>query len=216
MKHGPIYSALLGAATTAICLGLEFSAIPAVIIGVLAYGAGNMIFTTGSGDDESALEKVQGTMTFVSESVNNSKVDNILAKASKDNAQIYFMISKIEDPDVVRKIRELHEIVGKIISAVRKSPDKLKQSEKFFSYYLPTTVNFLHKYDEIENQEVGTEEMKAFMVKTEKMLSKIEVAFKSQLTNLYKSDMMDTDAEMKLFDTMLKSDGISGEEDFKI
>ena len=58
--------------------------------------------------------------------------------------------------------------------------------------------------------------MKAFMAKTEKMLSKIEVAFKSQLTNLYKSDMMDTDAEMKLFDTMLKSDGISGEEDFKI
>ena len=48
------------------------------------------------------------------------------------------------------------------------------------------------------------------------MLEKIEVAFKSQLNNLYQSDMMDTNAEMKLFDSMLKSDGISGEQDFKI
>ena len=77
-------------------------------------------------------------------------------------------------------------------------------------------MNFLYKYDEIENQQIGTEEMQDFMNKTEKMLEKIEIAFKSQLNNLYKSDMMDTDAEMKVFDTMLKSDGISGEQDFKI
>lgn len=213
MKNGPIYSAILGAATTAICIGLEFSLFPAIVVGVIAYGAGNMIFSTGR---EDGLESITKSMTFTSDGVTEGSLESILTKATKDNAQIYFMINKIEDPNVVRRIRSLHDIVAKIIAAVKKSPNKLKQADKFFSYYLPTTVNFLHKYDEIENQEIGTEEMKAFMAKTEKMLEKIEIAFKSQLNNLYKADMMDTDAEMKLFDTMLKSDGISGEKDFKI
>ena len=42
MKNGPIYSAVLGAATTMICLGLEFALLPAVVVGVVAYAAGNM------------------------------------------------------------------------------------------------------------------------------------------------------------------------------
>lgn len=214
MKNGPIYSAILGAATTMICLGLEFSVFPAIVVGVIAYAAGNMIFTTGQ--ENGNLQDVTKSMKFTSDGVNEGKLENVLAKAAKENAQIYFMINRIDDPNVVRRIRSLHEIVGKIIAAVKKAPNKLKQADKFFSYYLPTTVNFLHKYDEIENQQIGTEEMKEFMDKTEKMLEKIEIAFKSQLNNLYKSDMMDTDAEMKVFDTMLKSDGISGEKDFKI
>ena len=214
MKNGPICSAVLGAATTMICLGLEFALLPAVVVGVVAYAAGNMIFSTGNTNN--GLEEMTNTMKFTSDGVNEGKLENVLAKAARENAQIYFMINKIDDPNVVRRIRSLHEIVAKIIAAVKKAPNKLKQAEKFFSYYLPTTVNFLNKYDEIENQQIGTEEMQDFMDKTEKMLEKIEIAFKSQLNNLYKSDMMDTDAEMKVFDTMLKSDGISGEQDFKI
>lgn len=214
MKNGPIYSAVLGAATTMICLGLEFSLFPAIVVGVIAYAAGNMIFSTGT--QEGSLQDVTKSMKFTSDGLNEGKLENVLAKAARENAQIYFMINKIDDPNVVRRIRSLHEIVAKIIAAVKKAPNKLKQAEKFFSYYLPTTVSFLNKYDEIENQQIGTEEMQDFMDKTEKMLEKIEIAFKSQLNNLYKSDMMDTDAEMKVFDTMLKSDGISGEQDFKI
>lgn len=214
MKNGPIYSAVLGAATTMICLGLEFALLPAVVVGVVAYAAGNMIFSTGNTNN--GLEEMTNTMKFTSDGVNESKLDSVLAKAAKDNAQIYFMINKIDDPNVVKKIRDVYDLVTKIIATVKKNPKKLKQAEKFFSYYLPTTVKILKKYDEIENQEIGTEEMKSFLEETDKMLTKIQAAFKSQLTNLYKSDMMDTSAEMKLFDTMLKSDGMSGEEDFKI
>ena len=77
----------------------------------------------------------------------------------------------------------------------------------FFGYYLPVTINILTKYDEIENQKLNTEDSKKFMESTQKMVKKINEAFKKQLSNLYQSDMIDTDAEMKVFDTMLKSDG---------
>ena len=87
----------------------------------------------------------------------------------------------------------------------------------FFNYYLPVTINILTKYDEIENQKLNTEDSKKFMDSTQKMVKKINEAFKKQLSNLYQSDMIDTDAEMKVFDTMLKSDGYDVDDnDFKI
>ena len=48
------------------------------------------------------------------------------------------------------------------------------------------------------------------------MLAKIKVAFEKQLSNLYQSDMVDTDAEMKVFESMLKMDGFTENKDFNI
>ena len=82
---------------------------------------------------------------------------------------------------------------------------------------MPLTINIITKYDEIENQKLNTEDSKKFMESTQKMVKKINEAFKKQLSNLYQSDMIDTDAEMKVFDTMLKSDGYDVDDnDYKI
>ena len=112
---------------------------------------------------------------------------------------------------------KIHVTVSKIIETVEKKPDSYKKMNNFFNYYLPVTINILTKYDEIENQKLNTEDSKKFMESTQKMVKKINEAFKKQLSNLYQSDMIDTDAEMKVFDTMLKSDGYDVDDnDFKI
>lgn len=127
------------------------------------------------------------------------------------------MVSQVEDPELSNNISEIHTTVSKIIETVEKKPDKYKKMNNFFSYYLPVTINILTKYDEIENQKLNTEDSKKFMESTQKMVKKINEAFKKQLSNLYQSDMIDTDAEMKVFDTMLKSDGYDVDDnDFKI
>ena len=53
------------------------------------------------------------------------------------------------------------------------------------------------------------------MKQTENMIQKINNAFKSQLSNMYQSDIVDTDAEMKVFESMLKADGYDTTSDFK-
>ena len=127
------------------------------------------------------------------------------------------MVSQVEDSELSNNISEIHTTVSKIIETVEKKPDKYKKMNNFFSYYLPVTINILIKYDEIENQKLNTEDSKKFMESTQKMVKKINEAFKKQLSNLYQSDMIDTDAEMKVFDTMLKSDGYDVDDnDFKI
>ena len=127
------------------------------------------------------------------------------------------MVSLIEDTDLAENIQEIHDTSSKIIEAVEKKPENYKKINNFFSYYLPVTINILNKYDEIENQNLNTEESKKFMKSTQNMMIKINNAFKKQLSSLYQNDIIDTDAEMKVFDAMLKSDGYDSEDnDFKI
>lgn len=144
-------------------------------------------------------------------------MQEVLQEAKIKNEQIKKMGPKIENEEVVKDISRINESVTKIIDTIEKNPDKYKKVDNFFEYYLPVTINILKKYDEIENQKLTTEESKKFMESTRKMVKKIEEAFRSQLANLYESDMIDMDAEMKVFDSMLKSDGFYGEgSDFSV
>ena len=144
-------------------------------------------------------------------------LQEILQEARQKNEQIKKMAPKIENEELASDINKINDSVNKIIETIEKQPKKYKKMENFFDYYLPVTINILKKYDEIENQRLTTEESKEFMESTRKMVKKIEEAFRMQLSNLYQSDMIDMDAEMKVFDTMLKSDGFYGEgSDFEI
>ena len=125
------------------------------------------------------------------------------------------MVNKIEDAPLRQNIRDVSETIGKIIDTIEKNPKKHNKMNNFFEYYLPVTLNILNRYDEIENQRLNSEESRKFMMQTKNMMEKINNAFKNQLANLYQSDIVDTDAEMKVFDSMLKADGYDTSNDFK-
>lgn len=126
------------------------------------------------------------------------------------------MSSKIDKPETINEIKEISLSINKIITTIEKEPKKYKRMNNFFEYYLPTTLNIIKKYDEIENQSLTTQEGKKFMESSEKMISKINSSFKNQLSKLYQSDMIDTDAEMKVFNNMLNADGYNNENDLNI
>lgn len=126
------------------------------------------------------------------------------------------MESQIEDKELIKDIESINDTVSKIINTIEKKPEMYKKMDNFFDYYLPVTSKILKRYDEIENQKLSTSDSEKFMNSTKNMLKKINEAFKKQLSNLYQSDMIDTDAEMKVFETMLKSDGYDIDNDFDI
>ena len=139
-----------------------------------------------------------------------------MQEAKNTNSQIANMAPKIEEESIRAQIKEINETVSKIISTVESKPEKYEKIDNFFDYYLPVTLNILKRYDEIENQRLTSKESEKFMLQTKSMIEKINVAFKNQLSNLYQSDIVDTDAEMKVFDAMLKADGYDAASDFKI
>lgn len=205
MKNGSIVSAFIGAGffvASEVALGtLGVMSLPISLgVAAAAFGAGNLVF---SDKKKSVVDS-------------NKSFYEILNEAKSQNADIYSYIRKVEDKNLIEDIKEIHETVGKIIDTVSKNPKKLDQTGSFFSYYLPVTVNILYKYDEIENQRLVTKDSKEFMASAEKMIKDISESFKIQLSKLYQSDILDTDAEMQVFKNMLESDGFTDVKDFDI
>lgn len=193
MKKIYIYSAILGGAFFAvpyIALGIEL--LPSLVISAAAYGAGTLIFK-----DRSKLNL----------SIDKKNLYDILKEAKEETLQISNISKQIEDKEVVENINQICDISNKIIDTLSKNPNKLGQARNFLNYYLPVTIKILTRYDEIENQRLNTTESKEFMESVKRMTEKIKNAFNEQLNNMYQTEMIDTDAEIKVFESMLKSDG---------
>lgn len=202
--RGAVLSAILGGTFFIVpYLFLEIPILYSLGMGIVAFGAGNLLFS----EQENKVSIK-----------NDSKKDltSILSTARKQNAQIYAIMNKVEDDKLVDDLKEVHETVAKIVDTIEKNPEKFDKAQTFFSYYLPVTLKIVVKYEDIENQELISEESKKIMDSTEDMVSKISISFKMQLSRLYESDIIDTDAEIKVFKSMLNSDGFNPNEDFDI
>lgn len=162
-------------------------------MGAAAFGAGELLLSNNK--------------KTVSLKETDRSLYEILETAKGQNKSILNMIPNIEDEEIRRDLNEIHETVDKIIFTISTKPNKKKKVNNFFDYYLPVTVKILNRYDEIENQRLVSEDGKQFMEKAKQMIHEIKEAFKKQLASLYQSDLVDADAEMKVLDSMLKSDG---------
>lgn len=201
MKKGHILSAVVGGACFAVpYLALSFELPMALILGIMGFGAGNLLFSD--------------TKSNTNIEVKEDNIKEVLAQARKMNSSILNMINKVENDSLKQDIREIYQTADKIIVTVANDNKKIRSVENFFTYYLPETLKLLKSYDIIENQKLGNAS-EEFMKKTRNMVEKINEAFKNQLAHLYQEDIVDTNAEMKVFDSMIKSDGY-GENDFKL
>lgn len=197
MKKGYIYSAILGGTFFAVpylALGVEL--LPSLAISASAYGAGTLIFK-----DRNKVDL----------SLDKQNLYDILKEAKEKTLQINNISKQLEDKMLVENINQICDTSNKIIDTLSKNPNKLGQARNFLNYYLPVTIKILTRYDEIENQKLNTPESRKFMKSVQDMTEKIKNAFNEQLNNMYKTEMIDTDAEIKVFETMLKSDGFLDE-----
>ena len=196
MKYKEIASALVGGAFFAVpYVVLALPLVPSLVIGAAAFGASTLVIP-----DVKEEQKIR------------ESVGKKLEKAKKQNKQIEAVIPKIEDSKTKEHVRSITATITKIIDTVFKNPKKIKKIRNFFDYYLPVLLNIILRYDEIENQKLTTKEGKEFMASAEKMIAEADEAFKSLLSNMYQSDMIDIGAEMKVFNSMLASDGVLGSE----
>ncbi len=192
MKNKEIISAAIGGMFFAVpYLALSLPILPSVLIGACAFGAGELVF----GDKKLTLKDT------------NRSLYDILELAKRQNKHILDMISLIEDESIQKELNEIHESVSKIINTISKNPEKSRQANNFFDYYLPITIKLVDRYDEIENQKLTSKDSKTFFQSTNKMIREINKAYKSILSSLYQSELVDMDAEMKVFDSLLKADG---------
>ena len=194
MKNSEIMSAIVGGTFFAVpYLALAVPLAPSIAIGAAAYVAGELVFR------QEKSNRLKDT---------NFSLYQTLENAKKENKHILAMIPVIEDEGICKDLNEIHDTVGKIIKTVEKDPKKEKKIKNFFDYYLPVTIKLIDQFDEIENQSIHSSDSKRFYESTSKTISEINDVFKKFLNNLYESEMLDANVEIKVLNTMLKSDGL--------
>ena len=202
LKKKYILSCILGGAFFAVpYLAVGLSAIPSAAIGIAAYGAGILMF-----NDKTKIDISSNISLSDKEALNEAKQ---YVKKMED------LIYKLEDKTLVENSKKICATSNNIIETIEKKPNKLKNARNFLNYYLPVTLKILERYDEIENQKLNTNSAKKFMNSVEGMIEKIRDAFEKQLSSIYQEEIVDTDAELKVFESMLKSDGFVDEIDLQ-
>ncbi len=197
MKGKEIVSGVLGGTFFAIpYLALSTALVPSLIIGAAAFAASELVL---SGNTKEILKDVNKPLYL---KVNSAK---------KESKEILNLIPKVDNLDTRKNLNDIHSTVEEILEVVENNPKKADKLDNFFDYYLPVLIKIVKRYDEIEDKKLNSSEGKEFMKKADSMISDTKEAFKTILSNLYKKDLIDIDADMKVYDIMLKADGITGD-----
>ena len=194
MKNSEVVSALVGGTFFAVpYLALSVPILPSIAIGTCAFVAGELVFRK---DVKTTLKN------------SNPNMYQTLENAKIQNKHILNMIPLIEEENIRKDLKEINDTVNKIIKTIEKNPDRENKIKNFFDYYLPVTVKLVDRFDEIENQKLSSSSIRKFYESTSKTISEINEVFKKFLNNLYEPDMLDTNVEIKVLNSMLKSDGL--------
>ena len=195
MKNKEVISAVLGSTFFAIpYLALSVTLVPSLAIGAAAFGASQLMLSGIKGK-----ESLKDTDRPLYMKINEAK---------KESKEISNLIPKVENVETRVNLAHIKTNVNKIIDVIEKNPEKAHRINNFFDYYLPVLIKIVNRYDEIENQKLTSSEGTDFMKKADKMIKDTDKAFETILASLYQKDIMDADAEMKVYNLMLKADGI--------
>ncbi len=196
MKLSYLLSIVIGiSAFCLLFLGLDLNVIFSLAVSVVAYYACTMIFK----------EKSQMQVEVNPELVEYQK---IYKEAWSIIRKIQMLEKEIDDMPTRSTIKEICDLAQKILEALKENPKKVPQVRKFIDYYLPFTLNIINQYNTVEDKGLTSEDSKEFMNKAEKMIEKVKEACESQLNNMYEKDIVSTNADIKVFETMLKTDGL--------
>ena len=121
---------------------------------------------------------------------------------------------RIPDPVFSEKLDHMELIAGKIFKEVEDHPEKQKQAATFFDYYLPTTLKLLGTYTQFEEAGIEGENLQQAKQRIESIMDNLLENFEKQLDELYRSEAMDVDADIRVMESMLDRDLSSVERDF--
>ena len=198
MKNKDIVSGVVGASFFALgYLGLSVALLPSLAIGAGAYLASELVIK----GPEKAVDKIE-----------EDDLKKRIKNAKSLNSHIDDMVKEIDSVEVSKDMKKIYSTSTKIINTIEKNKINNKSSNKFLDYYLPVCVKIIDRYDEIENQGLTSKDSKKYMNSSIKMIKETSLAFEKILDSLYQNDIYNNEAEMKVYNQMLKSDGYNANE----
>lgn len=142
-------------------------------------------------------------------------LDAVILQGRESIKKIRLLNEKIPDAKISNLLRELEDTTKKIFAQLEADKSQVKECRQFLNYYLPTTIHLLERYVELQDQGSGTGSVREAMRKIEETLTTVNSAFRRQLDHLFEKDVVDITAEITVMEQLLKSQGLTGENEFE-
>ena len=205
----PMYK--LWAVITALCASILVSSVIASASGKKAQAEEEKAAAEQREKEKQESEKAAAAGTSYS-----PEVSAILAEGNRALSEMGRLYMSIKDPEVRGKINEIMRITDKIAQDAISDPSDIPQIKKFMNYYLPTTIKLLNAYDRMSAQGIEGENLDKSMKNINEMLDAAIEAFKKRLDSLFEDQALDIETDIKVMNTMLAREGLSGNKDFEI
>ncbi len=196
MKNKNVISGVIGAGFFAVgYLGLMIPLAPALALGAASYVASELIISTTKKEEEEKELTIKEKIAISRGSIKH----------------IREMVVNIDDDETKKDLDEIVKTSTRILDTIEKNNLHNRTVNKFLDYYLPVCIKIVDRYDEIENQKLTSNDSRKFMTDSKKIIGDTNKAFKKILNSLYQSDILNADAEMKVYNSILKADGYENE-----
>jgi len=122
--------------------------------------------------------------------------------------QIRQLNDEIDDAVVSAHIERIERITADILRTLREHPNRADNARRFMNYYLPTTLKLLESYRLMEKQSYQGKNIQASRQRIEIVMEKLVKAAEHQQDDLFNAEAMDVEAEIRVLETMMTSDGL--------
>lgn len=175
-----------------------------IIAGILALAA----YVAGTVFAPAKVEQVE-----VDIKTGDNDADSIIVRGRETTARLRASLLRITDPELKTYVARTERAITQMVDTVAQTPDKASHVKKFISYYLPTIIKLLDAYDRL--CEAGqAQTMNATLQSIEDSMENVAKASEKQLANMFEDEQMDISTDIEVLETMLKSDGLIGDDPF--
>jgi len=147
-------------------------------------------------DIDSGLFLIGYNPIHLKTSSENQALHELLNKANGYIHEMTTINRSIDDINMKNHVDTLINIAKQIYTYIEEHQEKANLVRQLTNYFLPTTVELLASYLELQNQNVKSDGMIVSMSKIADMMESLDSAYKNQLDMIYSEKSLDVSVEI--------------------
>ncbi len=141
---------------------------------------------------------------------NDKEANAALAVGKAFIENLYTFKNSITNQNVKMHVVEIIKDCEKIYSYISRAPESYRLIRTFTEYYVPQTEKILSTFIELANLESTGKSITETLLKIEAAMPDIANGFSNQLDNLYNDKAFDIRTDLRVFEGLIKEDGLRG------
>ncbi len=138
----------------------------------------------------------------------NKDVEEIVLEGRTMRERLHHLNEKITDDEVSRLIENIETTHQAILDYVQTHPESCTSLRKYMKYYVPSILELLVHYDELEHQQFSGSNASNSRQRITELLKTADKAFKKQLDSLLDMQAMDITVEAKVLENLMSREGL--------